>query len=79
MQVVGFLDDDDRLSGHVLNGQPIYSSKDLDSLVATLNVSIVLLAMPNLSRKRRNTILARYQAYKNRGTNAAKYGRYGPR
>jgi len=58
MQVVGFLDDDDRLSGHVLNGQPIYSSKDLDSLVGTLNVSVVLLAMPNLLRKRRNAILA---------------------
>ena len=59
MQVVGFLDDDDRLSGHVLNGQPIYSPKDLDNLVVTLNVNVVLLAMPNLSRKRRNTILAR--------------------
>ena len=58
MQVVGFLDDDDRLSGHVLNGQPIYSSDELDNLVITLNVSIVLLAMPNLPRKRRNTILA---------------------
>jgi FlaA1/EpsC-like NDP-sugar epimerase len=58
MQVVGFLDDDDRLSGHVLNGQPIYSPKDLNNLVATLNVNVVLLAMPNLSRKRRNTILA---------------------
>lgn len=58
MQIVGFLDDDDRLSGHILNGQPIYSPKDLDNLVATLNVSIVLLAMPNLPRKRRNTILA---------------------
>ena len=58
MQVVGFLDDDDRLSGHVLNGQPIHNPKDLDNLVATLNVSIVLLAMPSLSRKRRNAILA---------------------
>jgi FlaA1/EpsC-like NDP-sugar epimerase len=58
MQVVGFLDDDDRLSGHVLNGQTIYSPKDLDNLVATLNVSIVLLAMPSLPRKRRNAILA---------------------
>ena len=58
MQVVGFLDDDDRLTGHVLNGQTIYSPKDLDNLVATLNVNIVLLAMPNLPRKRRNTILA---------------------
>jgi len=58
MQVVGFLDDDDRLFGHVLNGQPIYSPKDLDNLVASLNVSIVLLAMPSLPRKRRNAILA---------------------
>jgi len=57
MQVVGFLDDDSRLCGHVLNGQPIYSTDDLDSLVTSLNVSIVLLAMPNLSRRRRNQIL----------------------
>jgi len=57
MQVVGFLDDDSRLCGHVLNGQPIYSTDDLDNLVTSLNVSIVLLAMPNLSRRRRNQIL----------------------
>jgi FlaA1/EpsC-like NDP-sugar epimerase len=57
MQVLGFLDDDDRLHGHVLNGQPIYSPADLASLVLTLTISDVLLAMPNLSRKRRNEIL----------------------
>lgn len=57
MQVVGFLDDDDRLHGHVLNGQPIYNPADLASLVLTLTISDVLLAMPNLSRKRRNEIL----------------------
>jgi FlaA1/EpsC-like NDP-sugar epimerase len=57
MQVVGFLDDDDRLCGHVLNGQPIYKSSDLNNLVTTLNVSIVLLAMSKLSRKRRNSVL----------------------
>ena len=58
MQVVGFLDDDERLFGHILNGQPIYSPKELDNLVAALNVSIVLLAMPSLPRKRRNAIIA---------------------
>ena len=58
MQVVGFLDDDDRLHGHVLNGQPIYNPADLANLVSTLSVSHVLLAMPSLSRKRRNEILA---------------------
>ena len=57
MQVVGFLDDDDRLCGHVLNGQPIYKPSDLNNLVTTLNVSIVLLAMSKLSRKRRNSVL----------------------
>jgi len=57
MQVVGFLDDDDRLHGHVLNGLQIYDPEDLSSLVATLNISDVLMAMPSLNRKRRNEIL----------------------
>lgn len=57
MQVVGFLDDDDRLHGHMLNGQPIYNPEDLVNLVYTLTISDVLLAMPNLSRNRRNEIL----------------------
>ena len=58
MRVVGFLDDDDRLHGHVLNGQPIYSPGDLPNLVSTLNISDVLLAMPSIGRKRRNEILS---------------------
>jgi len=57
MQVVGFLDDDERLSGNVLNGQPIYSPRELDSVVSSLSVTAVLLAMPSISRKRRNEIL----------------------
>jgi FlaA1/EpsC-like NDP-sugar epimerase len=59
MQVAGFLDDDDRLYGHVLNGLPIYNPADLPNLVTTLAISDVLLAMPSLSRKRRNEILSR--------------------
>ncbi len=58
MQVVGFLDDDDRLHGHILNSQPIYSPDDLPNLVSTLNISDILLAMPSIGRKRRNEILA---------------------
>ena len=57
MQVAGFLDDDDRLHGHVLNGQPIYNPADLEHVVATLHISDVLLAMPSLTRRRRNEIL----------------------
>lgn len=62
MQVIGFLDDDDRLHGHVLNGQPIYNPGDLDNLVATLNISNILLAMPGLSRRRRNEILSQVRS-----------------
>lgn len=58
MKVVGFLDDDDRLHGHVLNGQPIYNPSDLHDLVESLTISDVLLAMPGISRKRRNEILS---------------------
>ena len=58
MKVIGFLDDDDRLHGHLLNGQPIFKPKDLANLAPTLTISHVLLAMPSLSRKRRNEILA---------------------
>ncbi len=62
MQIVGFLDDDDRLHGHVLNGLPIYSPVDLANLVATLTISKVFLAMPSLNRKRRNEILSQIRA-----------------
>lgn len=58
MRVVGFLDDDDRLHGHVLNGLPIYNPTDLPSLIESLNISDVLLALPSVSRKRRNEILS---------------------
>lgn len=58
MQVAGFLDDDVRLHGQVLNGLPIYNPTDLNYLAPTLNISDVLLAIPSLSRKRRNDILS---------------------
>ena len=58
MQVIGFLDDDDRLHGHVLNGLSVYNPTDLNSLVSTLNINDVLLAMPRIGRARRNEILS---------------------
>lgn len=62
MKVVGFLDDDDRLHGHVLNGLPIYNPADLPNLVSTLTVSDVLLAIPSVSRRRRNEILSQIRS-----------------
>ena len=62
VQVIGFLDDDDRLHGQVLNGLPIFDPKDLEQLVITRQINDVLLAMPSLSRSRRNEVLAQIRA-----------------
>jgi len=58
MHVVGFLDDDQQLHGSNLNGLRVYDPADLDTLVVSLKVSDVLLAVPSLSRRQRNEILA---------------------
>jgi len=58
MQVVGFLDDDVQLHGQVLNGQSIYNPKQLKDLAVSANIRTVLLAMPRMSRQRRNEILS---------------------
>ena len=57
MQVAGFLDDDERLQGQVLNGQSIYKPGDLVHLASALGISAVLLAMPSMARKRRNEVI----------------------
>lgn len=59
MRVVGFLDDDHQLHGQVLNGLQVYNPGDLHELVHTQQVSDVLLAVPSISRQRRNDILQR--------------------
>jgi FlaA1/EpsC-like NDP-sugar epimerase len=55
--VVGLLDDDDRLHGQVLNGLKIYDPAAIVDVVNKLRVTQVFLAMPSVSRARRNEIL----------------------
>ena len=57
MHVVGFLDDDDRLHGHVLNGLLIYNPADLEEIASHKAITDVLLAMPSTSRERRYQII----------------------
>ena len=57
MRVVGFLDDDDRLQGHVLNGLPIYNPADIEEIANEKGITEILLAMPSASRGRRNQII----------------------
>jgi FlaA1/EpsC-like NDP-sugar epimerase len=62
--VVGFLDDDDRLQGQVLQGLPIYNVNQLDELIKSKNIELVLLALPSISRFQRNQILEKLRSYK---------------
>lgn len=56
MRAIGYLDDDDRLHGQVLNGLRIYNPSELEHWMQRLDVSDVLLAIPSVSRQRRNEI-----------------------
>ncbi len=64
MRVVGFLDDDDRLHGHVLNGLPIHNPADLAEILSVSPITDVLLALPSVSRQRRNDILNSLKPHK---------------
>jgi FlaA1/EpsC-like NDP-sugar epimerase len=63
LKVVGFLDDDDRLHGQVLQGQEIYSSLKITDLIKLKEVQLILLALPSISRFRRNEILKNLSNY----------------
>jgi FlaA1/EpsC-like NDP-sugar epimerase len=57
MRVMGFIDDDQNLQGHIINGLRVYQPDELARLISNHNISDVLLALPSLSRARRNAIL----------------------
>lgn len=64
IHVVGFLDDDDRLHGHVLNGLPIHNPAELSKILSISPITDVLLALPSISRQRRNEILNSLKPHK---------------
>ena len=64
IRVTGFLDDDDRLHGHHLNGLPIHNPADLDEILADSPVTDILLAIPSATRQRRNEIFDSLKEHK---------------
>ncbi len=59
--VVGFIDDAVNLHGAVINGLEVHSPNALPSLVEEFGVSRVLLALPSVSRRRRQEIISRLE------------------
>ena len=58
MLVKGFIDDDKYLQGNSINGIQVYGNSDIKSLVAQLEVTDILLALPSANQARRNEIIA---------------------
>jgi len=63
MQVIGYLDDDDRLHGSTLNDQQIFSPSDIENLIISRGVTHVLLAIPSASQHHRRKIIKKLSAY----------------
>ena len=59
----GFIDDDEAISGRVIDGLRIYSSSDLKRLIEKFGVSDILLALPSISSVRRNEIIIGLSRY----------------
>ncbi len=62
-KVVGFLDDNKKLQKKVFLGKTIYSSSNLKKLITSKEVSLVFLAMPSITRSKRNQIINKLNKY----------------
>ena len=62
--IKGFLDDDENKQGCIIDGKRIYSPKNLRNLIIKNNISLILLAIPSIPRKRRNEIIKSLLHYK---------------
>lgn len=62
-KVVAFLDDNAGLQDRTISGLPVHDPDRIESLIDTLALSEVLLAMPSVSRSRRRAILERLAHY----------------
>ena len=63
-KVVGFLDDNSELHKQNLLGQKIFSLDSLEKLVENKKINLVFLALPKISRAKRNQIIERLNQYK---------------
>ena len=62
-RVVGFLDDDERLHGHHLDGRRIFDPEKLDDLIRDKGVEHVLLAVPSATKRQRSAMIEKLLTY----------------
>ena len=60
---IAFIDDEPTLSNHQIMGLKVHSSNNLGELVASMKIEEVLLAIPSVSRNRRNEIINNLEPY----------------
>ena len=63
-KVVAFLDDNEQLHRQFILGKTVYSMIKLENLVKTKDISLVFLALPTISRSKRNQIIENLNQYK---------------
>lgn len=61
-KLVGFVDDDKRKTGRSINNALVYPTSKIADLVKSRGVTDILLALPSVSRSRRNEIIARLRS-----------------
>ena len=64
MKVVGFLDDNQQFHNRTVLGQTIYDPLKIDELIILKNIDQILLALPSISRQKRNKIFNDLNRYK---------------
>ena len=62
--VVGFIDDNKKLTNKFLLNKSIFSSLNLQRLITSKKVSLVFLAIPSIGRNRRNQIIHKLNKFK---------------
>ena len=62
--VMGFLDDNKDIQRQVLLNKVIYSPDKLENLIKSKNIELILIALPSISRSKRNRIIEKLSNYK---------------
>jgi FlaA1/EpsC-like NDP-sugar epimerase len=57
MKVVGFLDDDPQFHRQIILGQTVYDPLNIEKLIHKKSIDLVLLALPSITRQKRNQII----------------------